>query len=112
MLLVDVTGYAIGLGAVAWALVSEILPSDVRSTGLGLCVLFNSLFNAILRQTALDTIFGLGELWSSNPVGVETVGTGLLFFIFAIVSLVSVLIVIFTLPETRGKSFSEVDQLM
>eukprot|EP01102_Stenamoeba_stenopodia_P000588 TRINITY_DN10572_c0_g1_i1.p1 TRINITY_DN10572_c0_g1~~TRINITY_DN10572_c0_g1_i1.p1 ORF type:complete len:672 (-),score=150.45 TRINITY_DN10572_c0_g1_i1:2-2017(-) len=112
MILIDVTGYAIGLGAVVWALVSEILPSDVRSRGLGLCVLANSLFNAILRQTALDIIYGLGNLWPSNPVGIETVGTGFLFIIFAVVSLLSLFIVIFTLPETKGKSFSEVDQLM
>lgn len=87
--------YAIGPGVVVWLAISEILPQAIRAKGMSVALFANSLASAGLAAIFMDL------------VGV--IGYGGMFLILAVFTFLYMLIAIFPLPETKGRSLEEIE---
>jgi len=90
------------IGATSWAVIpilmtSEMLPLRIRGMGVGVAVWFYWLFAVIV-------LLSFGSYQDSvKPWGA--------FLTYAIINLVAVLFVSVFLPETKGKSLEEIEQI-
>ena len=86
--------FSLGVGPIPWLLMGEVIPSDSRATGSSIVTAHNWLF-AFVVTVGLDSYTGLvgyhGVMWS-----------------FAICCLGLTIFATFLVPETRGKSFTEI----
>ena len=87
--------YAVGPGVVVWLTLSELMPTRIRSTGMGIALLLNQGIS-----TAIAGIF--------LPV-VGNHGYASMFFFWAACTVAYYLTATFWLPETRGKSLEEIE---
>ncbi len=90
-----VVGFAISLGPVTWALLSEVFPGKLRGLGISIAGTLNGLTSFIVT-----TIF---------PIELEHLGSGTTFFIYGILMFVFILMVIKWFPETKGKTLEEIE---
>lgn len=88
--------YAVGPGVVVWLALSELLPTRVRGKGMALCLFFNSLAGTLLASLFLDM-----RHW----VGVS--GT---YWLCAGATFLYLLVAVFLLPETKGKTLEQIQQ--
>ena len=87
-------GFAGCQGHVVFAMQGELLPANGRGFGSGLTFMCLSL-----------SIFAMTKML---PAFEHTFGLGYMFLIFAVCALISVVIVAFFVPETRGKTLEEI----
>ncbi|KAL3813199.1 hypothetical protein ACJIZ3_014467 [Penstemon smallii] len=92
-LLVLVIGFSIGLGAVPWIIMSEILPVSIKSLAGSVATLANWFCASVVTMSA-----NLLLTWSSG-------GT---FIIYALVSAFTVVFVTLWVPETKGRTLEEI----
>jgi len=97
-LMLFVVGYQIGFGPIAWLMISEVFPLNVRSAAMSLAVVVN--FSANIFMT-----FCQASLFSALTIS----GTMMLYCGLCVVS---VLFVYFLVPETRGKTLEEIDSML
>jgi MFS family permease len=106
--LVYVVGFAIGIGAVMWVMMCEILDQRVRSKAFGLFISINWGINLVIGLLTLSAIDGLGGLSSDmdddEKSEAEKKGVAYLFVIFGGICFLSQVFIRFYVPETRGKS--------
>jgi len=107
-LLFFVCGFAVGLGAVAWVVMGEVVPTRVRSKANSLFVAENWLLNLVLAGSVLSAINGLG---GGDDPDSQKRGVAILYFIFCGIAVLGVFF-FFTFPETKGKSLEELQQLL
>jgi len=98
-----VGGFAATWGPIAWVVVGEIFPLNVRAKGVAISVASNWLWN-----------FGIGY---ATPYLVDTApgdaGMGpRVFFIWGSTCTAAMLFAIFFVPETKGLSLEQVDILI
>lgn len=86
-----------GMGPVPWAVNSEIYPEAYRGICGGMSATVNWISNLIVAQSFLSVA--------------NAVGTGATFLILAGVTVLAFLFVIVFVPETKGLTFEEVEQL-
>ena len=96
-LMVYVGAYAIGLGPMMWLLNAEVYPIHVRGKAAGLGTSVNWVANFAVAMTFPLLVSGIGES-----------GT---FWIYAAISAFAVLFVFRVVPETRGRSLGEVQEI-
>lgn len=96
-ILLFIASFAISLGPVTWAMLSEIFPNRIR----GLAISIAGTFNALVSATVI-TIF---------PAELAKFGTGITFIIFAVLCAFGLLFVIKFVPETKGKSLEEIQEM-
>ena len=107
-LLVYVFGFAIGLGAVVWVIMSELIPTRVRTKALSifLCISWGS--NLVVGLTTLPLIEAMGGVSSGMTDDAqsqaEKLGVAYLYFFFAGMSFISLVFIQFCVPETKGQS--------
>ncbi|MBN1416046.1 MAG: sugar porter family MFS transporter [Bacteroidales bacterium] len=97
-ILLFIGSFAISLGPVTWALLSEIFPNRVR----GLAISVAGTFNALV-STIVITVF---------PIELATIGTGTSFLIFGILCAAGLIFVLKYVPETKGKSLEEIQDML
>ena len=106
--LVYVTGFAIGVGAVMWVMMCEILDQRVRSKAFGLFISINWGINLVIGLLTLSAIDMLGGRKSSmdddEESDAEKKGVAYLFVIFGAICFCSQLFIRFYVPETRHKT--------
>ena len=90
-----IMSYAAGPGVVVWLTLSELMPTRIRSTGMGIALLLNQGIS-----TAIAGVF--------LPV-VGNHGYAAMFFFWAGCTVLYYLTATFWLPETRGKSLEEIE---
>ncbi|KAK6125512.1 hypothetical protein DH2020_040746 [Rehmannia glutinosa] len=90
-LLVLVIGFSVGLGAVPWVIMSEILPVSIKSLAGSVATLANWLSASIVTMTA-----NLLLTWSRT------------FIIYALISAFTTAFVALWVPETKGKTLEEI----
>jgi MFS transporter, SP family, galactose:H+ symporter len=95
-LMAYVSFFAIGLGPVAWLIISEIFPLGVRGRAMGVAVFANWVFNYIVSLTFLSLIAYLGKD-----------GT---FLLYAVIGVLALWFIIVKVPETKGKSLQEIQK--
>ncbi len=90
--------FALGLGPVTWVVLSEIYPLKIRGKAMTVAFFGNWLFNYFISLIFLDLIGGFG------PGGT--------FLLFALISAISFWFVYRFIPETKGKSLEEIENLL
>ncbi|CAL9092332.1 unnamed protein product [Musa textilis] len=88
-----VIAFSLGVGAIPWIIMSEILPVNIKSLAGSVATLANWLTSFVITMTA-----NLLLNWS----------TGGTFSIYAVVSALTVLFVIIWVPETKGRTLEEI----
>lgn len=91
--------HAIGFGALCWLVLSEMFPTRIRAKAMSLCTV--SVWIACFLVTYFaPVLFDLSERLINVPSGV--------FFLCALVSLISFFFLLKMLPETKGKSLEQI----
>lgn len=96
-LILYIAFFSPGMGPVPWAVNSEIYPEAYRGKCGGMSGTVNWISNLIVAQTFLSVV--------------DFVGTSATFLILAGIAVVAFAFVAFYLPETKGMSFEQVEQL-
>jgi MFS family permease len=96
-LVMFIASFAFSLGPVVWTVINEVFPSHVRGRGVAIATAVNWLAAWIVAQTFLSLV----DL-------ITTQGTFLLFAGFCVVTFV---FVHRYLPETKGKTLEEVQEM-
>ncbi|XP_057959654.1 sugar transporter ERD6-like 16 [Malania oleifera] len=91
--LLYISSFSIGMGAVPWVIMSEIFPINVKGVAGSLVVLVNWLGAWLVSYT-----FNFLMSWSSS-------GT---FYVYAGFSVLTILFVAKVVPETKGKTLEEI----
>ncbi|KAI2798711.1 Solute carrier 2 (Facilitated glucose transporter) member 8, partial [Blomia tropicalis] len=93
-LVIFIIGFSIGYGPIPWLMVAEITPMSSRSVTSAIATAFN-----------WTCAFLITKNFEIMNAALTKHGT---FFLFAIFSFLSMVFVIVTLPETKGKSSEEI----
>ena len=93
-----IAAHAIGQGAVIWVFISEIFPNHLRASGQA----FGSSTHWILAAI-IPSIF---------PYLLESLGGGVIFMVFAGMMVLQLLFVAFMMPETKGKTLDELEDII
>jgi SP family arabinose:H+ symporter-like MFS transporter len=93
-----VASFAVSIGPVMWVLFSELFPNRIR----GLAISFVGLVNS-----AVSFLVQLVFPWQLANVG--NAGTFMIYGVFAVIGL---LIIMKLLPETKGKSLEELEDML
>jgi len=105
--LLYVFGFAIGLGAVVWVMMSELIPTRSRSKAVSLFLTINWVGNfciGLFSLEAINALGGVGANMSDDAVqNAEKEGVGYLYIIFAATSCLACFYIWFQVPETKGK---------
>lgn len=88
--------YAVGPGALVWTVLSELLPSKVRSGGLAIALFLNSMASSAFAGVFLKLTKHLGF------AGVFWLCSGFTFAYF--------LLCFFMIPKTKGKSLEDIEE--
>ncbi|KAL6542263.1 Dolichyl-phosphate-mannose--protein mannosyltransferase 6 [Orobanche minor] len=89
--------FNIGLCPVCWVYSSEIFPTRLRAAGASVSVAVNRCMNAMVSMTFLS-------LSSAITIGGA-------FYLFASAAVVAWVFVFFCLPETKGRSLEEMEEI-
>ncbi|GAV69500.1 Sugar_tr domain-containing protein [Cephalotus follicularis] len=89
--------FSIGLGPITWVYSAEIFPLKLRAQGASIAVAVNRVMNATVSMSFLS---------------ISTAITfGGAFFMFAGIAIIAWLYFFFLLPETKGRSLEEMEEL-
>jgi len=89
--------FALGPGVCVWLALSELMPTRIRSNGMSFALLINQGVSTLIAAFFLPTV---------GRYGYST-----MFFLFAGCTVVYFLTAAFLLPETKGKTLEEIEQL-
>ncbi|KAL1914321.1 uncharacterized protein VTP21DRAFT_9014 [Calcarisporiella thermophila] len=89
-------GYSYSWGPIVWVLTSEIFPNRIRAKCVSLTTAINWFFNAIIGRF--------------SPILLKKIGFGL-YYIFGSFAVLMFLFTVFFVPETKGRSLEEMDEL-
>lgn len=87
--------FALGPGVCVWLALTELMPTRIRSTGMGVAMVLN---NGVQFLSALFF-----------PIVVGTQGFRAMFFIWAGCTVVYFITAAFFMPETKGKTLEEIE---
>jgi sugar porter (SP) family MFS transporter len=96
LLFVFVSFFAVGPGVCVWLALSELMPTRIRSNGMGIALFVNTLVSYVIAAIFLPT------------VGAH--GYSTMFFIFAGFTVIYFVTATFFLPETKGKTLEEIEE--
>lgn len=89
--------YSLGPGVCVWLALSELMPTRIRSNGMSIALVINQLVSTTMAGIFL-------------PV-VSRHGYSTMFLIFGAFTAAYFLITVFWLPETKGKTLEEIEQM-
>lgn len=87
-LMVYITCCAASMGPIAWILVGEVFPLQLRSRGAAAATLGYGLSNTLVSLSFLSVIHRIGNAWT--------------FGVFALFCVITLLFTRFVIPETKG----------
>jgi SP family xylose:H+ symportor-like MFS transporter len=98
-----IAGFAVSWGPVAWVLLAEIFPAPIKGTALAIAV-------------AAQWIANLGVSWTFKVLDGNSVlnahfNHGFAYYFYGIMSVLAALFVYRYVPETKGKSLEQMEQL-
>ncbi|KAF8661135.1 hypothetical protein HU200_057242 [Digitaria exilis] len=92
-----VVAFSVGFGPLAWVYSSEILPLRLRGQGAGLGTAMNRIMSGVVTMTFI-----------SLYQGITMAGA---FYLYAAIAAASLVFVYACLPETRGRSLEDMEEL-
>ena len=96
-LFIYIAFFAPGMGPLPWTINSEIYPTWARSTAIAIATYVNWCANLVISMTFLTLANNLGQ----PPT----------FGLYACLSFVALVFFVFFVPETRGRSLEDVEEL-
>lgn len=93
-LMVYITCFAFSMGPIAWILVSEVFPLQLRGRGVAAASIGSGAANFIVSITFLSLI--------------QTAGNTLTFVLYGVFCIVTLLFVRFIVPETKGRALERI----
>jgi SP family myo-inositol transporter-like MFS transporter 13 len=96
-LVIFIMSFAVGPGVVVWLTLSELMPTRIRSTGMGIALLLNQGVSTVIAGIFL-------------PV-VGNHGYSTMFFFWAGCTVIYYVTATYFLPETKGRSLEEIEML-
>lgn len=93
-----IASFAISLGPVMWVLFSELFPLSIKAIAISLVGAVNSLVS-----------FGIQFVF---PWELSTIGSAPTFFIYGALALLGLIFIITKVPETKGKSLEELEEIL
>lgn len=90
--------YCWGLGPLPWAVMSELFPIEVKTVAAPIATAFCWALSFLVTR-----------YFSAVA---EAVGMGPTFFIFGVCCVISFFFTLFLVPETKGKSFQEISEML
>ncbi|GAB1607607.1 solute carrier family 2, facilitated glucose transporter member 3-like [Argonauta hians] len=97
IMLVYVIGFAVGLGPIPFNIVSELFTQGPRAAAMSMALVVNWVTNFTLMLVFPAMQVSMGPFT---------------FIIFIVIIIFAVFFVFFLVPETKGKSFEEIQQIM
>ena len=94
-LAVFISSYAVGPGVVVWLMLSELMPTRIRSTGMGIAMLLNQGVGTLIAGIFLPVVGNHGYY--------------AMFLFLSVCTLTYFLVATFVLPETKGKTLEEIE---
>ncbi|MBR9912745.1 MAG: sugar porter family MFS transporter [Gammaproteobacteria bacterium] len=88
--------FNMSIGPIMWVVFAEIFPNKVRSVALPFAALVQSISSYLIQQFF--------------PWQLENLGAANTFFNYGFIAFVGMLVMVFILPETKGKSIEEIEQ--
>jgi len=93
-----VASFAVSIGPIMWVLFSELFPNRIR----GLAISFVGLINSAVAFL-VTLVF---------PWQLENLGTSTTFLIYGVIAVVGLIFVMRILPETKGRSLEQLEQIL
>lgn len=97
LVMVFAAAHAIGNGAVCWVIISEIFPTKVRGRAMS------------IATTSLWLVAYIGNL--IFPLMQKHLGDSGTFWCFSAAALVNLIFVLFWVPETKGRSLEQIEDI-
>ena len=92
-----VSFYSLGPGVVVWLALSELMPTRIRSTGMGIALVLNQGVSTLIASVFLPIVGNYGFC--------------AMFLFWAGCTVVYFLTAAFFLPETKGKTLEEIEEI-
>lgn len=96
LVLAAIAIYSMSLAPVVWVLISEIFPNRIRGTAMSIAVSFLWIACFILTYTF--------------PILKSLLGVSVTFWIYAGICAFAFVVLLFRLPETKGKSLEQIER--
>ncbi|MFC3881188.1 sugar porter family MFS transporter [Algoriphagus namhaensis] len=93
-----VASFAISIGPVMWVLFSELFPNWIRGIAISFVGLINSAVSFLVQL--------------AFPVQLEVFGSTTTFMIYGVFAFLGLIFIIRKVPETKGKSLEELEDLL
>jgi sugar porter (SP) family MFS transporter len=90
------SSFSFGIGAVTWVINSEIYPNGIRGRASSISTFFNWICNYFVSFSFLFLLTNLGNSTT--------------FMIYSVISILGFLFVYYKVPETKNKSFLEIQK--
>ncbi len=95
-ILLYIAFFAFSMGPIPWIFISEVFPNKIRGQAVSIATMALWISNFIVVQ--------------NFPWMVEKIGGGS-FYVFSVVCLITFLFVFNMMPETKGKTLEEIEQM-
>jgi SP family xylose:H+ symportor-like MFS transporter len=102
-MMVYVACFAISWGPVTWVLLSEIFPNNIRGKALAVAVAAQWISNYLVSWTF--------PMMDKNSYLIETFNHGFAYWIYGLMALIGMYLVWKFIPETKGKTLEEMNDL-
>lgn len=97
-IIIFIISYGLGLGSIPAGYIGELFPTELRSTGVSTALIIGNVI-----YSAFDFIF---------PLLSEAFGISFPLFLYSVLTFLGFALLYFCIPETRGKSFNEIQLLL
>lgn len=87
--------FNLSIGPIMWVIFSEVFPNSVRSVALPFAALVQTVSSWSIQQFF--------------PWQLDNMGVANIFFIYGVIGLIGMILMWFTLPETKGKTIEEIE---
>ena len=94
--------FALSVGPVTWVILSEIFPTRIRGRAMAIATVCLWLANFVVTQTF--------TMMDGDPWLIERFHHGYPFWIYAMLSVISVLFVWRFVPETKGRTLEQIER--
>ena len=91
-----IASFAVGPGVVVWLALSELMPTRIRSTGMGIALLLNQGVSTLSAAVFLPVVGNYGYY--------------AMFFVWAACTVLYFVTAAFFLPETKGRTLEEIEK--
>ena len=95
--------FAMSLGPVVWVILSEVFPMRIRGRAMAISTVTLWISCYLVSQTF--------PMMNDHPVLVRLFHHAFPFWVYAIFCAVTILITIYFVPETKGRSLEEIEQM-